>query len=67
VDSQINGNRGKVIEKPHGTVRKRISVGGLAELGSLCPICDIFVPQPGLKETHRNQWAVLKKSTKRLI
>jgi hypothetical protein len=36
-------------------------------LGSLCPICDIFVPQRTPGETHRDRWAILKKSTKLLI
>jgi hypothetical protein len=68
--SQINGNRGKLIEQTRGTVRKQTSAGVVwrfAKLGSLCPICDIFVPQPGLKETHRDRWVVLKKPTKSMI
>jgi hypothetical protein len=68
--SQIDGNRCKVIEQTRGTVGERSIarvVWRFAKLGSLCPICDIFVPQPGLKETHRDRWAVLNKSTKSLI
>jgi len=68
--SQINRNRVKIIEQTRGTVRERSSVGvfwRFAKLGSLCPIFDIFVPQRRLKETHRDRWAILKKSTKLLI
>ncbi len=68
--SQINRNRVKIIEQTRGNVRERSSVWVVwrfAKLGSLCPICDIFVPQLTPGETHRDRWAILKKSTKLLI
>lgn len=67
---QINRYGGKVIKQTRRNSRERISAGVVwrfAKLGSLCPICDIFVPQRRQWETHRNRWVILKKSTNTLI